>query len=110
MNAVVTDVPSRFAGNVLNKGFIPNLPYDCCIEALVFADRQGLHGSHVGPLPEVCASLCQSNIGFQRLVVKAGLDGDYPELVQELSRILMQAKLDGHAGRPSSVDITCESE
>jgi alpha-galactosidase len=81
MNAVVTNIPFRFAGNVLNKSFIPNLPYDCCVEVPVFADRLGLHGSHVGAIPEQCAALCQSNISFQKLAVKAGLDGDYEAAV-----------------------------
>jgi alpha-galactosidase len=82
INAVVTGIPFRFAGNVLNKGFISNLPFDCCVEVPVFADRQGLHGSHVGRLPEFCASLCLSNIAFQELAVKAGLNGDIEAGVQ----------------------------
>ncbi|MCF7837832.1 MAG: alpha-galactosidase [Candidatus Marinimicrobia bacterium] len=82
MNAVVTGVPFRFAGNVLNKGFIENLPHDCCVEVPVFADAQGLHGSHVGRLPEFCAALCLSNIVFQELAVKAGLEGDQEAAVQ----------------------------
>lgn len=82
MNAVITDVPFTFAGNVLNRRFITNLPEDSCVEVPVIADRQGLHGSSVGPLPDMCASLCQSNIGFQRLAVKAGLNGDYEAAVQ----------------------------
>lgn len=82
MNAVVTGIPFRFAGNVLNKGCISNLPQDCCVEVPVFADREGLHSSHVGRLPEYCASLCLSNIVFQELAVKAGLNGDYEAAVQ----------------------------
>ena len=39
MNAKVTDAPFRFAGNVLNKGYITNLPYDSCVEVPVYADR-----------------------------------------------------------------------
>jgi alpha-galactosidase len=81
MNAVVTNIPFRFAGNVLNKSFIPNLPYDCCVEVPVFADHLGLHGSYVGELPEQCAAWCQSNISFQKLAVKAGLEGDYEAAV-----------------------------
>jgi alpha-galactosidase len=82
MNAVITDVPFTFAGNVLNHHFITNLPDDCCVEVPVIADKQGLHGSKVGPLPDMCASLCLSNISFQRLAVKAGLNGDYEASVQ----------------------------
>ena len=77
MNAKLTDQIARFAGNVLNKGFITNLPYDSCVEVPVFADRLGLHGSYVGRLPEQCAALCQSNISVQELTVKAALEGDH---------------------------------
>ncbi len=77
MNAKITDSPFRFAGNVLNKGFVTNLPYDSCVEVPTYADRLGLHGSYVGRLPEQCAALCQSNISVQELTVKAALEGDY---------------------------------
>ncbi len=77
MNAKLTDQPFRFAGNVLNKGFIPNLPYDSCVEVPTYADRLGLHGSYVGRMPEQCAALCQSNISVQELTVKAALEGDH---------------------------------
>ena len=76
MNAKTTGELFRFAGNVLNKGFITNLPYDSCVEVPVFVDRMGLHGSYVGKLPEQTAALCQSNISVQELAVKAALEGD----------------------------------
>jgi len=77
MNAKLGGNILRFAGNVLNKGFVTNLPHDCCVEVPVFADRLGLHGSYYGRLPEQCAALCQSNVSVQELAVKAALEGDY---------------------------------
>lgn len=77
MNARLTGVPFRFAGNVLNKGFITNLPCDCCVEIPVFADHTGLHPTYVGDLPKVCAALCRSNTSVQELAVDAALNGDY---------------------------------
>jgi alpha-galactosidase len=77
MNAKLTGVPFRFAGNVLNKGFITNLPCDCCVEVPVFADHAGLHPTYVGDLPKVCAALCRSNTSVQELAVDAALNGDY---------------------------------
>jgi alpha-galactosidase len=76
MNSKLTGNITRFAGNVLNKGFITNLPYDSCVEVPVFTDRLGLHGSYVGRIPEQCAALCQSNISAQELTVKAALEGN----------------------------------
>jgi alpha-galactosidase len=77
MNARLTRKPCSFAGNVLNKGYITNLPNDCCVEVPVFVDGQGFHPTHVGALPKVCAALCRSNISVQELAVDAALNGDF---------------------------------
>ena len=76
MRAMESDILCRFHGSVPNAGLIPNLPDDCCVEVPVYADRLGLHGSYVGPLPEQCAALCRSNVSVQELAVKAALEGD----------------------------------
>ena len=77
MDARLSGIPFRFAGNVLNQGLITNLPPGCCVEVPVFADREGLHATHVGELPAVCAALCRSNISVQELAVTAALEGDF---------------------------------
>lgn len=77
MNARLTGTPFRFAGNVLNKSFITNLPFDCCVEVTVFVDRDGFHPTHIGDLPPVCAALCRSNVSVHELAVRAALEGDY---------------------------------
>lgn len=82
MNAWLTGQTTRFAGNVLNKGFITNLPRDCCVEVPVFVDRGGLHPTFVGELPKVCASLCRSNVAVQELAVDAALNGDFEAAYQ----------------------------
>lgn len=82
MNARLTGQTSRFAGNVLNKGFITNLPWDCCVEVPVYVDQSGLHPTFVGELPKVCASLCRSNIAVQELAVDAALSGDFEAAYQ----------------------------
>ena len=69
----------RFQGNVMNHGYITNLPPDCCVEVPVFADRNGLHPSTVGRLPVQLAAMNQSNVTVQQLTVEAALTGD-PEL------------------------------
>jgi alpha-galactosidase len=101
MNARLTGRICRFAGNTLNKGYITNLPPDCCVEVPVFVDRQGMHGSHVGALPDQCAALCQSNIAVQRLAVTAALEGD-PEAVYHACLLdpLTAATLPPHKIRP----------
>ena len=79
IEALETDKIFRFSGNVMNDGYITNLPEDCCVEVPVFADRTGLHPTAVGRLPGPLAAMNQSNITVQQLGTEAALTGD-PEL------------------------------
>jgi len=80
LEALTTGRGFRFQGNVINKGFITNLPNDCCVEVPVYADSNGLHATRVGDLPPALAAMNQSNITVQKLGVEAALTSD-PELV-----------------------------
>ncbi len=80
LEALATGRPFRFNGNVLNDGYITNLPRDCCVEVPVRADGRGLHPQRVGDLPPPLAALDQANVTVQRLAAQAALEGD-PELV-----------------------------
>lgn len=73
--------PFHFQGNVINRGMITNLPYDCCVEGPMTADGLGLQKVLVGELPNVCAALNLTNINVQRLAVEAALTGDPEALV-----------------------------
>jgi len=79
LEALQTGRPFRFNGNVMNDGFIANLPRESCVEVPVYADRMGLHPVQVGRLPGPLAAMNQSNITVQQLGVEAALSGD-PEL------------------------------
>ena len=74
MEAMLTDVPFRFNGNVMNGDLISNLPRGCCVEVPCLTDREGVHPCRIGDLPEVCAALCRTNVNPQALTVKAILD------------------------------------
>jgi len=76
MQAVVTDVPYRFNGNVMNTGSIPNLPAGSCIEVPCLVDHQGVQPCYAGPLPAQLAALNLTNIVVQELAVQAVLDRD----------------------------------
>jgi len=80
IEAVLTGKPFRFSGNVPNReGYIENLPRDATVEVPVYADRYGLHPTHIGLLPPMCAAMNQSNLTSQDLAVRAAIEGD-PEL------------------------------
>ena len=78
MNAIETNKPFMFNGNVINKqgGLITNLPKECCVEVPVAADSQGLHPQGGIELPTVCQALCISNIMVQKAAVEGALELD----------------------------------
>ena len=80
IEAMETDKIFRFNGNVINKGYITNLPDGCCVEVPMFADKYGLHPESVGKLPQQLAMLNQMDVSVQLLAAEAALKGD-PELL-----------------------------
>jgi len=82
VSALKTGIPYKIHGNVLNKGLITNLPYDCVVEVPCMVDENGVHACYVGDLPPQLAALNRSNISVQELAVKAALTGDRRMAVQ----------------------------
>jgi alpha-galactosidase len=76
IEAMETGKIFRLNGNVMNKGYITNLPQDCCVEVPVYVDRMGIHPTYVGALPAQLAALNQSNVTVQTLAAEAALKGD----------------------------------
>ena len=79
-NAYMGGEMYEFNGNVPNKGIIPNLPADACVEVPVVANKKGFNAIHVGPLPPQCAALNNVSIAVEEMAVEAALKGD-PTLV-----------------------------
>ncbi len=79
IEALETGNVFKFNGNVMNRGYITNLPYDSCVEVPIYADRSGLNPVVIGNLPSHLAALNQSNVTVQSLAAEAALKGD-PEL------------------------------
>ncbi|NLF38186.1 alpha-galactosidase [bacterium] len=74
IEAVLTNVPYAFNGNVLNRGLITNLPDGCCVEAPCLVDAYGIHPCHVGDLPPQLAALNRTNVNVHELGVRAVLE------------------------------------
>lgn len=76
-NATIGDgKPFVFNGNVCNRGSIPNLPYDACVEVPVVADRFGFKTTIVGPLPDHLAILVNTTARMESLVVDSVMKRD----------------------------------
>lgn len=65
--------PFVFNGNVLNRGSVPNLPADACVEIPVVADRMGFKTTIAGPLPEHLAVLVNTTARIESMVVDAAM-------------------------------------
>jgi alpha-galactosidase len=76
MEAMLTNVPFRFNGNVMNTGLITNLPDGCCVEVPCMVDANGVIPCYVGALPAQLAALNQSNVVVHELAVQAVLERD----------------------------------
>ncbi len=76
LNAIETNQPFKFNGNVRNTGLITNLPRDCCVEVPVVADRSGFQPIYVGALPLRLAALNNMNVNVQEMAVEAALTGN----------------------------------
>lgn len=76
MEAVVTGIPYKIGGNVLNTGLIDNLPADACVEVSCLVDNRGINPCHVGRLPVQCAAMNMTNINTQLLTIEAAVTKD----------------------------------
>lgn len=65
--------PFIFNGNVLNRGSIPNLPFDACVEVPVVVDRMGMRTTLVGNLPEHLAILVNTTARIENLAIEAAM-------------------------------------
>lgn len=97
MESVVTGKPYQIGGNILNHGFIPNLPANAVVEVPCLVDCNGVQGTYVGNLPPQCAALNMTNINVQLLTIEAALTG-------KKEHIYHAAMLDPHTSAELSID------
>ena len=76
INAVETNEPFKFNGNVPNRGLITNLPAGACVEVPCLADAMGVQPTVVGDLPPQLAALNRTNVNVQELAVYGSVRGD----------------------------------
>ncbi len=97
MEAMLTDVPYRIGGNVLNTGLIDNLPADACVEVPCMVDANGVNPTHVGRLPVQLAAMNMTNINPQLLTIEAAVTGKKEHLYHA-------AMLEPHTAAELSID------
>jgi len=76
VEAVELDRPVEIHGNVVNQGWIENLPQGGCVEVACRVDRRGIQPCEFGPLPEQLAALNRAHMAVHELVVQSLLERD----------------------------------
>lgn len=97
MEAVVTDVPYKIGGNVINNGLIENLPAEACVEVPCMVDANGVNPCRVGALPLQLAAMNVTNINAQLLAIEAAR-------TRKREDIYHAAMLDPHTAAELSID------
>ena len=97
MEAMETNQPFKFGGNVLNTGLITNLPQNACVEVACIADASGVTPTYVGDLPEQCAAMNRTNINVQLLAIQAAV-------TRKKDYIYQAAMMDPHCQSELSID------
>ena len=97
MEAIVTGVPYKIGGNVINNGLISNLPSEACVEVSCLVDNAGIHPTYVGALPPQLAAMNMLNINVQLLTIAAARE-------MSMEHVYHAAMLDPHTGGQLSTD------
>ena len=97
MEAMETNKPFKFGGNVLNNGLITNLPKNACVEVPCLVDASGVQPVYIGDLPEQCAALNRTNINVQLLTIEAAV-------TKKKDYIYQAAMMDPHTAAELSID------
>ena len=97
MEAMETNRPFKFGGNVLNTGLITNLPSNACVEVPCIADASGVQSVFIGDLPEQCAAMNRTNINPQLLAIEAAV-------TKKKDYIYQAAMLDPHTAAELTID------
>ena len=97
IEAVVTNKPYQFGGNVQNTGLIPNLPSNACVEVPCIADGNGITPMYVGELPMHLAAMNMTNINPQLLAIQAAV-------TKKKEDVYYAAMMDPHTAAELSID------
>ena len=77
MEAVVTNTPYKIGGNVLNNGYIDNLPSDACVEVPCYIDGTGVHPVKCGQASYTAGSYeFHPSVSPQLLAIEAAVTKD----------------------------------
>jgi alpha-galactosidase len=85
VDAVVDNKPFLLYGNVINNGYVTNLPRDISVAVPVLISRDGLLGTCIGDLPRGLAEFSALHGAIQNFMVEAAVTGSRELLLAGLS-------------------------
>lgn len=97
IEAMVTNVPYKIGGNVINNNLITNLPKEACVEVPCMVDATGINPTYIGDLPLQLAAMNMSNINVQLLTIRAAVE-------KTRESIYHAAMMDPHTAAVLSLD------
>ncbi|HZJ77275.1 MAG TPA: alpha-glucosidase/alpha-galactosidase [Clostridia bacterium] len=97
IEAMVTDVPYKIGGNVINNGLIDNLPREACVEVACLVNKYGVQPCIQGALPVQLAAMNMTNINVHLLTIEAAV-------TKKKEHIYQAVMLDPHASSELSID------
>ncbi|MCL2570834.1 MAG: alpha-glucosidase/alpha-galactosidase [Defluviitaleaceae bacterium] len=98
MESLITGVPTKIGGNVLNKGgLIENLPKEACVELPCMVDNYGVNPCYVGKLPVHLAAMNMTHVNVHLITIEAAA-------TLKKEHIYHAAMLDPHTAAELSID------
>ena len=98
MEALVTGVPYKIGGNVINHGgLIENLPREACVEVPCMVDNYGIHPCYVGKLPVQLAAMNMTHVNVHLIAIEAAV-------TLKKDHVYQAAMLDPHTAAELSID------
>ncbi len=97
MESIVSGVPYKIGGNVINCGLIDDLPREACVEVPCLVDTHGITPCHVGRLPIQLAAMISPNVYTQLLTIEAAV-------TKKKQYIYQAAMMDPHTSSELSID------
>ncbi len=73
IDAIANNNETTINGNVINNGYIGNLPSNCCVEVPCVINSEGYKPQKFEKLPEHLAALMRTNINVQILTAEAAI-------------------------------------
>ena len=84
LNAHYNDLGETHVLNVPHRGAVPGWPEDWVLEMPCRVNAQGIQPLRAEPLPDACFGLLAQVKAYERLTVKAAVDGDRDAAYQAL--------------------------